>query len=104
MPRQLCLHPCRSTTARSTRLFLLQAFDNTQLIAHRYRGREKINTHNPETHMLLGVFAQPDEPIYGRLSPYILCLTAFPCRIRNSKRHAAMPDTKRGHKGASKTA
>ena len=64
----------------------------------------KINTHNPETHMFLGVFAQPDEPIYGRLSPYILCLTAYPCRIRNSKRHAAMPDTKKGHKGASKSA
>ena len=61
--------------------------------------------------MFLGVFAQPDEPIYGRLSPsYVICFTVYPCRIRNSKRHAAMParpsrdDTKRRNKGASKSA
>ncbi len=47
---------------------------------------------------------QPNESIYGRLSPYVLCSTAYPCRIRNGKRHAAMPDTRRGHKGASKSA
>ena len=60
----------------------------------------KINTHDPETRMFLGVFAQLDKPIYGRLSPYVLCFTAYPCRIRNGKRHA---DTKRGHKGANKS-
>ena len=37
MAHRLCLHPM-STTARCTRLFLLQAFDHMQLIAHGYRG------------------------------------------------------------------
>ena len=38
----------------------------------------KINTHNPETHMFLCVFAQPDEPIYGRLSPLHPLLRSLP--------------------------
>ena len=104
--------PMSLDPTRSTRLFLLQVFDNTQLIAHAYRGshwppaadRERSTGMTRRSTCPWAYLPQPDEPIYERLSPYVLCSTAYPCCIRNGKRHAAMPDTRRGHKGTNKSA